>query len=202
MKLLIINGSPRGKRSNSRKYGELLEKVSKSPIDTTYVMKNNKKELCKQIEEYTDVVIMFPLYADGIPTHLLEFLIVLEESSLTRKPKIHILINCGFLEPKQNDTCIKMMKYFCKKNGFTFGSVLSIGSGEAIMNTPFKVVVQRKMKSFLWSIKESTIKNYKVTMPLTKVMFVKASTMYWINYGKNFNTSKESMQNMIVEGKV
>ena len=51
-----------------------------------------------------------------------------------------------------------MIELFCKKTNCEFGSVLKIGSGEAILKTPFKIFVTRKVKKLANSIRS---KNYK-----------------------------------------
>lgn len=53
-----------------------------------------------------------------------------------------VLINCGFLECRQNDVAVEMVRLFCRQNGYRFGSVLKIGSGEAIWDTPFRLLVE------------------------------------------------------------
>ena len=127
------------------------------------------------------------------------FLKTLEKNPPTNKPVISVLINCGFIEPYQNDVAIKMIQLFCKKNGYHFGSVLQIGSGEAILKTPFKLLVNRKIKKLAKAInKEQQIK-LTVTMPLSKKIFIKASTNYWKNYGKTNNLDYNQLATMEIE---
>ena len=61
-----------------------------------------------------------------------------------------------------------MIQIFCKQQGYSFGSVLRIGSGEAILNTPLKWFVIRNIKRLAASISEGRGENLKVTMPLPK----------------------------------
>ena len=62
--LLILNGSPRAPRSNSKRCAALCEKMN----------------------EVSDVLLVFPLYADGLPVTLLDFLKTLETCPPERKP--------------------------------------------------------------------------------------------------------------------
>ena len=110
-----------------------------------------------------------------------------------------VLINCGFLEPQQNEIAVEMMRLFCRQNGYPFGSVLAIGSGEAILDSPFRFLAARKIKRFAQSIARGTPQTFSVTMPLTKKWFVAASTSYWVKYGKRRGTTKEQMQTMQIE---
>lgn len=198
-KVIIINGSPRAPRSNSKEYGEIFSSYYKGQTDTFNITKNNHKEICSKIGEYTDILLVFPLYADGLPVTMLNFLKVLEENPSKNKPKINVIVNCGFIEPEQNNVCIDMVKLFCKQNTYEFNSVLSIGGGEAILGTPFKIFVKWKIKKLAKSIYNNTVENLSVTMPISKNMYLKASTNYWINYGKRNGITKSQMETMKIE---
>ncbi|MGL4624961.1 MAG: NAD(P)H-dependent oxidoreductase [Culicoidibacterales bacterium] len=200
-KILIINGSPRAKKSNSKQYGELLASYAQLESETVVITKRNHAEICQKITEYEHVVFVFPLYADSIPATLLQFLIVWEQhlTAQTSRPYFHAIVNCGFIEAMQNDVCIEMLQFFCQKNKLEMGSVLSIGSGEAILGTPFKVFVQWKIRQFARSLTQHRFKKYEITMPLTKKMYIKASTQYWINYGKRNGVTQAEMATMTIE---
>ena len=145
-KIMMHNGSPRAPKSNSKQYAELLAKNVDVPTEYFAINKKNHLELCEEMENFTEVLLVFPLYADGIPVTLLNFLKTLEKHPPKQKPRISVLINCGFYEPEQNDVAVKMIGIFCEQQGYSFGSVLRIGSGEAILNTPLKWFVIRKIK--------------------------------------------------------
>lgn len=198
-RVIIINGSPRAPRSNSKEYGEIFSSYYKGQADTFNITKNNHKEICSKIEDYTDILLVFPLYADGLPVTMLNFLKVLEENPPKNKPKVNVIINCGFIEPEQNNVCIDMVKLFCKQNTYEFNSVLSIGGGEAILGTPFKIFVKWKIKKLSKAIYKNTTENLSVTMPISKNMYLKASTNYWINYGKRNGITKSQMETMKIE---
>ena len=198
-KVIIINGSPRAPRSNSKEYGEIFSSYYKGQADTFNITKNNHKEICSKIGEYKNMLLVFPLYADGLPVTMLNFLKVLEENPPKNKPKVSVIVNCGFIEPEQNNVCIDMVKLFCKQNTYEFNSVLSIGGGEAILGTPFKIFVKWKIKKLAKSIYNNTVENLSVTMPISKKMYLKASTNYWINYGKRNGITKSQMETMKIE---
>lgn len=95
-KIMILNGSPRAPRSNSKRYAQLFSQVC--PMETAYfnITGTNQDQLCREMEEYSQVLFVFPLYADSIPVTLLNFLKTLEEHALQHKPTVSVLINCGF----------------------------------------------------------------------------------------------------------
>ncbi|MGL5417590.1 MAG: hypothetical protein ACRDAU_18120 [Clostridium sp.] len=198
-KTIIINGSPRAGKSNSKRYGEIFKSFYKDDTDTYNINKKNHKSICNEIENYKNILFVFPLYVDSLPSTLLSFLKFLEDNPPKNKPNINMIINCGFIEYMQNDVCIQMIKLFCKQNGYTFGSVLSIGGGEAILNTPFKFFVKWKIKKLSKSIYSEKFESLNITMWMSKKMFIKASTKYWINYGKKNGITKSEMETMKIE---
>ena len=198
-KLIILNGSPRAPRSNSKQYAALF--AEHYPVKTEYceIRRNNHLQLCEAVDTATKLLFVFPLYADSLPVTLLNFLKTLEQHPPRQKPIVSVLVNCGFLEPRQNDVAVEMMRLFCSENGYPFGSVLKVGSGEAILTTPFAGLVRRKMKRFARAVAENGGQTFSVTMPLPKLLFLRASTTYWTEYGKKNGVTKEEMQRMQIE---
>ena len=92
-----------------------------------------------------------------------------------------------------------MIKLFCEKNGYRFGSVLKIGSGEAILDSPFKILVKGKIKKLASSICNSRYRALHTTMPIPAKVFVKAAENYWVNYGAKNGVTKEEMRTMKIE---
>ena len=198
--ILILNGSPRAPRSNSKRYAALFMNRCKVQCEYQNITKSNHAELCEKMNEVSDVLLVFPLYADGLPVTLLDFLKTLETCPPERKPVISVLINCGFFEHHQNDIAVRMVELFCRQNEYRFGSVLKIASGEAILDTPFCGLVKRKLEQLAAAIVQGKARVLHVSMPLTRGMFVRASTRYWVSYGKKNGVSWEQMAVMEIEG--
>lgn len=198
-KVMILNGSPRAPRSNSKEYARMFSEACQWETEYFNVTKTNHLALCQAMEGFSDLLLVFPLYADSLPVTLLNFLKTLEAHAPQQKPVVSVLINCGFLEPEQNDTAVEMIRLYCKKTGFPFGSVLKIGSGEAILKTLFRGLAERKARKLARSICSGKYQTLKTTMPIPKQWFVKASTQYWTEYGKRNGVSKEEMGRMGVE---
>lgn len=198
-KTMIINGSPRAPKSNSKRYAEIFIKHHKQ--DTCYfnLKSSNHAEIISSMEECSDIVLAFPLYVDALPVGLLNFLKYMEENPPASKPVISVLINCGFLEHEQNNIALEMIKYYCRKNGFKTGSFLSLGGGEAILDTPFRFIAKHNIKKFSRSICSMNYGLFQATMPLPKKLFIMASTNYWVSYGKKFGITKQNMQTMDIE---
>lgn len=197
---MILNGSPRAPRSNSKEYAALFARYCPEHTEYFNITKSNHQELCQAMEQYSDVLLVFPLYADGIPVTLLNFLTHMERTLPQVKPTISVLINCGFYEPEQNDVAVEMIGIFCQQTGCPLGSVLKIGSGEAILATPFRFLVARKIRKLARAMAGGRRWVGKVTMPIPKTWFLRASCVYWENYGKRNGITKEQMETMKIEG--
>lgn len=198
-KIIIINASPRAAISNSKIYATIFSGYCN--CETKYFNLSNKNHgiICENVGDFSDLLLVFPLYVDGIPVTLLNFLKTFEAQPPQIKPVISVLINCGFLEYRQNDTAVKMIQLFCKKNNYRFGSVLKIGSGEAILNTPFRFLAIRKIKKLAHSIIKSKYCNLQITMPISARMFVKAANIYWKNRGIQNGITETEMRTMKIE---
>ena len=77
-----------------------------------------------------NIIFVYPTYIDIIPSKLINF-IENYKGNFNNK-EIYLIINCGFLEPKNNDLGIKFMKNYIKEKQGIFKGYLSIGSGEVI----------------------------------------------------------------------
>lgn len=196
---MILNGSPRAPKSNSKKYSEIFMKYSRLQCDYFNITKSNHLKLIAEMENYSDVIIVFPLYADSLPVGLLNFLKNLENNLPAQRPVISILINCGFLEYEQNSVAVSMIRYFCRRNNFPIGSALMLGSGEAILETPFRYIAVRAIKRLSESVNKGNYKDISATMPLPKWLFKMAARSYWISYGKKFGVSEKEIQRLEIE---
>lgn len=198
-KIVLLNGSPRAPKSNSRRYAVIFREHCPVAADYFEITRRNHAMLCSKMDEYTDVVLVFPLYADSLPVSLLDFLKSLEAARSERRPTVSVMINCGFLEYEQNMVAVDMVRLFCRRNGYPFGSVLMIGGGEAILDTPFRLLAGRRIAAFARAVAEGRAQIMHVTMPITKRMFLWASDIYWRMYGRRHGVSKRQMESMRIE---
>lgn len=197
-KLIVINGSPRPAVSNSKKYIALFERYYSGDIQVFNALSKDYIGHLEALRNADEILMVFPLYADALPVSLMGFLKAMDAARLAPL-KVHVLINCGFYEPEQNCVAIDMLRLFCERNGFLFGSTLSIGSGEAILESQFAFMVRWKIRKLARSIAKGHQRTLKVTMPITKKMFVKASVSYWLKYGQRFGLTREEMDTMRIE---
>ncbi|BCN31240.1 hypothetical protein [Anaeromicropila herbilytica] len=139
MQIALINGSPKYKNSASEVILEDLEEcLKKNPnIKVTHFSflkpQIDQKDI-KSLFSCNCWVFAFPLYVDGIPSHLLNCMIQLEKyiGAHPNVPKtIHVygISNSGFHEGKQNIIAIEILKNWCIKSGLIWGQGLGVGAG-------------------------------------------------------------------------
>lgn len=136
MKIAFINGSPKIKDSAS---GYILQELKTflnhdSNTISEYYFRNPQlsTDEMEDLAECNVLVFAFPLYVDGIPSHLLNCLIQLEMFFANIKEKdiiVYSLVNCGFYEGHQNKLAIEMMNNWCAKSGLNWGQAIGIGAG-------------------------------------------------------------------------
>jgi multimeric flavodoxin WrbA len=145
MKIALINGSPKNMESAS---GCLLQELKKFLGDDKEIAEYSfrkpqlNEEEMEQVAESNALVFAFPLYVDGIPSHLLSCIMQLESFLSTIKEKdivVYTLVNCGFFEGHQTALAIEMMKNWCKKAGLRWGQGIGMGAGgmlQSVKNVP------------------------------------------------------------------
>jgi len=197
-KIVVINGSHRAPLSNSRRFGKYLMKYMKTPSEEFLLNRNNHDEILKETFAAEKVVLLFPLYFDSPPSMLLTFLGRMEKMGQKYKgrPTVYVVINCGFAEHHHMEAAQRIIAYFLKKNGFPYGGAFMIGSGEAILDTPFRMLVTSKMKAFARAIDGGKPLNLSTQMPVPTILFVKIVNNFWALKGSAHGTTKESMKSM------
>ena len=197
--LLILNGSPRAPRSNSKGYASLFAACWKGEAVYLEAAGIDPGALSAALEGARQLLLVFPLYVDALPVPLMRTLQALEKAPPRNRPTVSVLINCGFLEPHQNDAAVEMVQLFCRRNGYPFGSVLKIGGGEAILDTPFRFLAARKIRQLARAMIRDKHRTLTVTMPLPKKLYLSASTGYWVRYGEKRGITKPQMETMAIE---
>lgn len=164
MKIAFINGSPKTKDSAS----EVVLKSLKKHLDNDVIISEHhfrtphldNKEI-EKIADCTVIVIAFPLYADGIPSHVINCFYQMETFFKTKSNndiKVYALVNCGFYEGKQNALALEMVERWCEKSGVNWGQGLGIGGG-GMLTAISKVPDGKGPKKNLWKALKSLANN-------------------------------------------
>ena len=134
MKVLFLNASPKQRFSVSQYFLDLL-KIQMAGIKIKEVKLSGKKvyeEIFESFKKIDTLVIALPVYVDGIPSNILEFLTEAEYFCKKEKCcfKVYIVSNCGFYEGQQCKNSLAILRSFCSAAGLEWGAGLGIGSGE------------------------------------------------------------------------
>lgn len=138
MKICMISGSPRKKGSNSMYILSQLKEMFDGKNSITLFSSDifvNKEHNMADAFDCDALIIAFPLYVDGIPSNLLEFMeqaesFFLDNSSKINHPVLNVIVNNGFYDARQNRIAIEMAFLWGKKLGLQRGSGLGVGAGE------------------------------------------------------------------------
>lgn len=134
MKLMLLNGSPKASGSASAAIlNELNSYIEGYSVSQCAFHANSRltPALIDEIAEQDVLVFAFPLYVDGIPSHLLRVLVELEKELQSRpwERVAYAVINAGFYEGRQCANALDMIKLWCEKAGVRWGRGIGIGGG-------------------------------------------------------------------------
>lgn len=144
-RILLLVGSPKGpEKSNSARLGRLvvdgLEERGWSSesihLHAAVKSEEGQRELFEAVARANVVLFTAPLYVDSLPApaiRALELIVAHRGSGHAKRvPRFVSIINCGFVEPSQNDTCQRILQRFANRAGFERVAGVSLGgSGRA-----------------------------------------------------------------------
>ena len=64
---MIINASPRAPRPNSKRYAQMVSQCYEGTVVYCPLTKTNHSELLAKMDGISDLLFVFPLYADALP---------------------------------------------------------------------------------------------------------------------------------------
>lgn len=134
MKVLILNGSPKVKSSTSRLLGRMAGLLL-AGCEVQYASLQRKSgypEIMQQLKSIDALLLASPLYVDGIPSHVLEFLQQAEEFCAVNGCHftVYAISNNGLIEGIHNKSHLRMYECFCRRAGLVWGGGVGIGGGE------------------------------------------------------------------------
>lgn len=139
MDIILLDGSPKSKGSTSECILKAVEeRLSGNKIEWCNARKYDIKSLSEMIINSKVLVIIFPLYVDGIPSHLLRLLEELQTVLMDEEKDVmvYVIVNNGFYEAKQNKLALEMMRLWTEKSGLKWGAGMGIGAGAMMQAAP------------------------------------------------------------------
>ncbi len=145
MKTVFINCSPK-KRFSASSYFIFLERlfVTGEKVSETLRTKKDHERILSQLENADAAVFALPLYVDGIPSHVMQFMETMEK--FCRDKELHIGIYCiannGFIEGRQNEPLMRIFENFCIRSGLRWGGGTGIGGGVMLNVTRIGIIAE------------------------------------------------------------
>ncbi|MCD8316314.1 MAG: hypothetical protein LUB61_02770, partial [Eggerthellaceae bacterium] len=132
MKTVFINGSPK-KSSSASSYFLWVLRPFVHGEKVTVKLRNKKdfKYVLAELSDADNAVFCMPLYVDSVPSHVLEFLKVLEQYCLENELSLNVwsLSNNGYIEGCQSEPLVRVMENFCARAHLVWRGGLGIGGG-------------------------------------------------------------------------
>jgi hypothetical protein len=132
MNIVVLNGSPQKKLSASAYFSGILTLMIAGNEITEYSLWNKEHFplVFESLKTASAVVLAVPLYVDGIPSHVLRFLLEAEQfCKATCHFKLYVISNSGFIEGRHSEMHLKQYRCWCERTGAAYGGGLGIGGG-------------------------------------------------------------------------
>jgi len=142
MRLVIFNGSPRGKKSNTR---ILMDHFSRGfmqtgihTVEVAYLNRTRETgrhlELFKQVDQ---VILAFPLYTDAMPGIVKHFIEALQPYTQNREnPALGFVVQSGFPEPVHSRPLACFLEKLTRRLGCTHTGTVIRGGVEGVRIQP------------------------------------------------------------------
>lgn len=157
MNAAIVNCSPRGQKGVSGELAKLIKE--KLPYAEMVTMSGTTDEFSiKKLLKRDVIVMVCPLYVDGLPAQTVEWLERVRDYAYGRRLVVYCVINCGFFEGEQTRTAMEIVRCFCNECDFSYGGGLGIGSGgmtHFMLRLPVKPRPLRRLNSELRKLAEA-----------------------------------------------
>lgn len=143
MNVLVVNGSPKGRRGATHALAALLGErlvAHGAKVEERGVLRSLRTEeategLLGAIDEADLVVLAFPLYVDCLPaplTRLLELVGERRGGRDHRAQRLVALVQCGFPEARHCAVATRICRLFAERAGMRWAGALQMGMGGAV----------------------------------------------------------------------
>lgn len=153
MKLIVFNGSPRGKGSNTRVLFEHFLNGFMATDGNTYELAylnrlKDRDNFIRMFEEAEHVLLAFPLYTDAMPAIVKIFIESLEPlCSREGNPGIGFIVQGGFPEALHSRPLERYLEKLAKRLGCRYTGTVTKGGVEGIQSR-LPWMTRRLFKSF------------------------------------------------------
>lgn len=203
MRICLVDGSPKHKDSASHRIIESLESKLGGNLEYRHcnTASVEQQELLSSMRGCDIIVIVFPLYIDGIPSHLLRLLCSIEPfaAETAHEAKLYVIAHNGFYEAHHNQTALDMMRNFCDRAGLGWGQGAGIGASPFIHAVPAGKGPNKNMGRTLDILAGNIISGQssdnifsKPNMP--RFLYTLGGNMGWKNQAKRNGVKRKDLQ--------
>ena len=185
MKLLILNASPKNRGGASRFFSGILRLFLPCLVKKTIPLRGRKDfgHALSQLGSADAVCISFPLYVDGLPSHLVEFLSLAEKYCKARSLRFRLcaIANNGFVEGVQNRTALRILESWCLHSGAIWSGGVGIGGG--VMLRVLGIVYPVLIALSIIQIAVSFLTAGRIPPDMLYTLAIQAGSWLFFNFG-------------------
>ena len=212
--MAVVIGSPRGPEASSsaRLARVIAEKLEAAHWGCEWFHAHRAAgsqdawaDMLASVAKVDLILIASPLYVDGLPAPLVQVLSRLrdERDALQRDgnpPRLLGLMNCGFVEPDQNQCAQLMLRAFSDEMGFQWAGGLSLGMGGRLTK-PLRIALDRVAESLREDILiPDSVATAMTTPVLRPWLYVLGGNAMWGRLAKANGLSRKSLGARPYEG--
>jgi len=144
-RVLLLVGSPKGpEKGSSARLGRWIVDGLEERGWTSEAIHlhaavrtgEGRQGLLESIDRANLVLFAAPLYVDSLPAPAIRAMEQIAEhrraGDTRRVPRFVSILNCGFVEPSQNETCQRILQWFADRARFEWVTGVSLGGGGRI----------------------------------------------------------------------
>ena len=182
MKLLILNASPKKRGGASQFFSGILRLFLPGLVKKTVPLRSRKDfdHALSQLGSADAVCISFPLYVDGLPSHLAEFLSLAEEycKASSLRFRLYAIANNGFNALSQS------LESWCLHSGAVWSGGIGIGGG--VMLRVLGIVYPILIALSIVQIAVSFLTAGSVPPDMLYTLAIQAGSWLFFNFGVLF----------------
>lgn len=199
----IINGSPKAPGGAS---GKLAGRVQEKLVGKTalFSARENSEETFRELASCETVVVVFPIYVDALPSHLLRFFMDWETYRKNRDGgtcAMYAISHAGFYEGKQCFWSLELLQNFCARAGISWAGGIGLG-GSAVLGGGMPDSLVKPLYAEVDVLCETMIHQEKraeyrwASIGIPRWMYIYCANMGWTADGKRNGLKKSDMYRM------
>lgn len=151
LRIALVNGSPKAENSHSEHIVEEIKYELDDMRIEEFRMNTNVAENLERIVRCNVLILVIPLYMDGIPSHFLDCMMQMEQYFWQEQAgmTVYAVVQGGFYEGVQARTALEMLENWCARCNLKWGQGAGVGGGQMLAS------LDQKRNYFMQNIEEA-----------------------------------------------